>query len=201
MRYVTPFVNGDPDLGYGVTASYDQTIDELGPAIADGSNALALGTWTQRGGPICVMGITTLSGIDGLSRRVTALSVDDRRTERTPQITLDFLTGNVGIGTTSPIAKLDVNGDIALSGSNRYLNFGAATGTDGYGLRDNAGTIEIKNNSGSWASIGGGTVASGTTGYIPYYSGYGSTLTATSSLFISVGWQYRHRDDIPEQQA
>ena len=92
--------------------------------------------------------------------------------------------GYVGLGTTSPIAKLDVYGDIAISGSNRYLNFGSATGTIGYGLRDNAGTIEIKNNAGDWATIGGGTVASGTTGWIPYYSGYGSTLTPTSSLYI-----------------
>ena len=93
--------------------------------------------------------------------------------------------GNVGIGTTSPLAKLDVYGDIVLSGSNHYLNFGSATGTIGYGLRDNSGTIEIKNNAGDWASIGGGTVASGTTGYIPYYAGYGSSLTATSSLYIA----------------
>ena len=52
-------------------------------------------------------------------------------------------------------------------------------------MRDNSGTLEIKNSGGDWASIGGGTVASGTTGWIPYYAGYGSALTPTSSLYIA----------------
>ncbi len=49
--------------------------------------------------------------------------------------TSDYLTiltgGNVGIGTTSPLAgsKLDVNGDVNLSGSNRSLFFRRADGT------------------------------------------------------------------------
>lgn len=36
------------------------------------------------------------------------------------------------------------------------LNFGATPGEDGYGLRDNAGTIEAKNSGGEWAALGGG---------------------------------------------
>ncbi len=37
----------------------------------------------------------------------------------------------------------------------------------------------------AWGAVGSGTVASGTTGWIPYYAGYGNTLTATSSLYIA----------------
>ena len=41
-------------------------------------------------------------------------------------------------------------------GASSYLNWGATTGTSGYGLRDNAGTLEYKNSGGSWAEIGSG---------------------------------------------
>jgi hypothetical protein len=34
-----------------------------------------------------------------------------------------------------------------------YLNWGSTVGTSGYGLRDNAGTIEFKGSGGSWAPI------------------------------------------------
>ena len=35
----------------------------------------------------------------------------------------------------------------------RYLNFGTVWDASGYGIRDNAGTLEFKNDGGSWASI------------------------------------------------
>jgi len=41
-------------------------------------------------------------------------------------------------------------------GAGKYMNFGATRGSSGYGIRDNAGTIEIKNSGGSWAAPGGG---------------------------------------------
>ncbi len=37
----------------------------------------------------------------------------------------------------------------------------------------------------AWSNVGSGTVASGTAGWIPYYAGYGDSLTATSSLYIA----------------
>jgi hypothetical protein len=40
-----------------------------------------------------------------------------------------------------------------LSGITAYLNFGTTAGSGGYGVRDNAGTIEFKNSGGSWASM------------------------------------------------
>ena len=39
------------------------------------------------------------------------------------------------------------------AGSNAYLNFGDTSGSSGYGIRDNAGTLEFKNDGGDWASI------------------------------------------------
>lgn len=95
-----------------------------------------------------------------------------------------------GIGTSSPVAKLDVYGNLILSGPNRYLNFYEISGVNGYGFRDNSGTLQYKNSGGDWANIGSGgggsgTVSAGTTGQFPYYAGDGTSLTATSSIFIS----------------
>ncbi|HVY72769.1 MAG TPA: hypothetical protein VG984_01805 [Candidatus Paceibacterota bacterium] len=75
----------------------------------------------------------------------------------TSSLFLNSSTGNFGIGTTSPLAKLDVFGNVTLSGSSRYLNFGATStagiGSTGYGLRDNAGVLEFKNSGGSWQGV------------------------------------------------
>lgn len=40
--------------------------------------------------------------------------------------------------------------------ANGYLSFGTLRGASGYGIRDNAGTIEIKNSGGNWAAPAGG---------------------------------------------
>ncbi len=94
--------------------------------------------------------------------------------------------GNVGIGSTTPSAKLVVGGDMFLDGSSRYINFGtAAQGTNGYGFRDNAGTLQIKNSGGSWTDIPtSASGASGTTGQFPYFSA-DNTLTGTSSIYLA----------------
>ncbi|MCF7843914.1 DUF5011 domain-containing protein, partial [Candidatus Gracilibacteria bacterium] len=44
-------------------------------------------------------------------------------------------------------------GDMILEGSSRYLNFGTATSSNGYGFRDNAGMMEFRNSSGVWNSV------------------------------------------------
>ncbi len=100
-------------------------------------------------------------------------------------------SGNVGIGTTSPLAKLDVYGDAILSGTSRYLNFGSISGTSGYGIRDNAGTLQFKNSGGSWADLGsgggGGTIdGSGVANGIAYFTDT-DTLAATSTFAFSGG--------------
>ncbi len=43
--------------------------------------------------------------------------------------------------------------DFLINGINKYLNFNAISGAAGYGLRDNNGTIEVKNSGGSWSPI------------------------------------------------
>ena len=87
--------------------------------------------------------------------------------------------GNVGIGDTTPDHLLDIAGNLGLNASS-YLNFGDTDGTGGYGLRDNAGTVEYKNSAGAWSVVGsgmaiGGSVTSGTAGSI-YFGGASGVL-------------------------
>jgi len=65
----------------------------------------------------------------------------------------------INVGTTNQVknANIGVNGLAVFGNSilqaNSYLNWGATAGTSGYGIRDNAGTLEFKNTGGSWASL------------------------------------------------
>ncbi|MDA3806646.1 MAG: hypothetical protein PF440_01925, partial [Thiomicrorhabdus sp.] len=90
----------------------------------------------------------------------------------------------IGVGTSSPQSMLTVYGDVLVEGANRYLNFGATTSDVGYGFYDNGGTIQIKHDNGTWTDIGSGVVNSGTAGYLPYFATTGTSLTATSAIFL-----------------
>ncbi len=96
--------------------------------------------------------------------------------------------GNVGIGTTTPFSLLQVNGNFALEGISRYLNFGVLSstgvGSTGYGFRDNGGVMEYKNNAGSWASFASGNGSmSGTPNYLPLYTS--SNSLGNSAIYQS----------------
>lgn len=61
-------------------------------------------------------------------------------------------TGSVGVGDSTPDHKFDVTGNIGVA-SGGYYNFGDTDGADGYGFRDNSGTVEFKSSGGAWAGI------------------------------------------------
>lgn len=46
----------------------------------------------------------------------------------------------------------------ARIGASDYINWGAGTDVNGYGIRDNAGTMEFKNSGGAWNPVTGGSV-------------------------------------------
>lgn len=69
--------------------------------------------------------------------------------------------------------------DILIKGSNHYLNWGSTSGINGYGIRDNSGTMEFKNSGGSWTGIGSG---GGGTNFFSN-SGSNTTLTTGSNLY------------------
>lgn len=103
---------------------------------------------------------------------------------------------NVLIGTTTDHTKLTVAGDLSLQSSG-YINFnpGAGTATNGYGLRDNSGTMQYKNSAGTWTDIpsgatGGGWTDNGTTiteNTVTDQVIIGSTTAASNQILTIVG--------------
>ena len=58
--------------------------------------------------------------------------------------------GGLGLNTLTVFGNSLFGGS---TGSNAYINFGPTSGASGYGIRDNAGTLEFKNSGGDWASL------------------------------------------------
>lgn len=94
------------------------------------------------------------------------------------------VVGTFAQTTVSPATY--VNGAGEVKGSVRfpassYVNFGADAGTSGYGIRDNAGTVQFKNTGGAWTDI---SVAAGAT----YWTRTGSELfTGTDGDSLVLG--------------
>jgi microcystin-dependent protein len=97
----------------------------------------------------------------------------------------NWFAGNINIGTNTA--------------SVNYLNFGGTLGSSGYGIRDNGGTIEMKDSGGSWAAPGGATLPVGM--IVPYGGSsapsqwllcYGQAVSRTTyaALFAAIGTTY-----------
>ncbi len=109
--------------------------------------------------------------------------------------------GNVGIGTSTPYAKLSVVGEtvstyFTATSTTATSTFaggvsagalevtGAATSTFAGGINLTTGCFAISGNCVGGSGGGSGTVGSGTTGQTSYYAGNGTSITATSTIFI-----------------
>ena len=66
----------------------------------------------------------------------------------------DLVVRNLTVNTASLTAgsNLTVNGDVNQAASS-YHTWGAVDGTSGYGFRDNAGVMQVKNSGGAWSNI------------------------------------------------
>jgi hypothetical protein len=91
---------------------------------------------------------------------------------------------NVGIGSTSPNHKLDVNGNLGLATSS-YINFGSVDGSAGYGIRDNSGVIEFKSGSDDWTRSGSGSGCNHTFTTAETWSD-ASCLSGTASYQVTI---------------
>jgi hypothetical protein len=136
---------GTANTGLGGQAGYD---------VTTGSNNIFVGAYPTTG-----VGITT-----GSNNILIGYNLQKLTNTSSNQLDIGNLifatglasgatlsTGSVGVGVITPNHTLDVNGNIGMAASS-YLNWGATDGTTGYGIRDNSGTIEIKNSGGSWAA-------------------------------------------------
>ncbi|MDB5238364.1 MAG: hypothetical protein JWM46_634 [Candidatus Kaiserbacteria bacterium] len=61
--------------------------------------------------------------------------------------------GWIGLDSLSIFDHMIISGAVNSPNTVRYLNFGSTWDAAGYGIRDNAGTLEFKNSGGSWTSL------------------------------------------------
>ncbi|KKQ53758.1 MAG: hypothetical protein US83_C0009G0042, partial [Candidatus Falkowbacteria bacterium GW2011_GWC2_38_22] len=128
--------------------------------------------------PAWVMGVDDSDGDKFKISSSTALGTNDR-------FVID-VNGNIGIGTSSPLARMDIYGNLTLSGADRYINFGDGTGTSSYGFRDNGGTMQYKNSGGQWIDIG----SAGSAGELGSLSNVsvGGAVTGDLLMFNGSSW-------------
>jgi hypothetical protein len=91
--------------------------------------------------------------------------------------------GNVGIGSTSPSYPLTVSGTAYITGA--LVDSTGSAGTAGMILKSTATGFNWVATSTLGFGTGSGTVNSGTTGQIAYYSATGTAVSGNSSLYIS----------------
>jgi predicted acyltransferase (DUF342 family) len=75
-------------------------------------------------------------------------------------------------------SKLKLNDDLQIN-SNGYINFNQINGTDGYGFRDNSGTMQFKNQTGDWSGFG----AVGSSGSVQMSDGSGGFISNAKLSF------------------
>ena len=162
-------------IGSGYSASnYDMVLKNIdSTGIADGSGGgLGIGTTT----PFAKLSVVA-SSTNPRPKFIIASSTNSAATQDT--VFIVGSNGRVGIGTSTPGANLSIGN----TGSNTVNISATATSTFGSGINVLTGCFAV-NGTCVGGGSGSGTVGSGTTGQVPYYAGAGTTLTATSTVFI-----------------
>jgi fibronectin-binding autotransporter adhesin len=140
-----------------------------------------------------ITGLLSISnGGTGTSTQVTnGLNYYDG-TRITSGTSLVFNGTNFGIGTSTPGSLLSLNG---------VANFTSATSTfySSGGINLAGGCFAIGGTCISAGGGGSGTIGSGTTGQFPYYAGDGTTLTATSTIFLDISGRVGIGSTTPSQ--
>lgn len=192
----------DIDLGSGnmliqSSSGYPKTQEIRGGSAADG-NILATKIYQ---GKDSAGNSTNYAGIYAVSNNVTngseTGSIDFYLSDGGSYAFRGCWKGaKLGIGTSTPQTQLAVAGDISLQSSG-YLNFGNGTSSNGYGVRDNSGTMQYKNTAGAWSDIPSGTSSGGWTDNgttivettVIDQVVIGSTTTASNQILTVVGSQ------------
>jgi hypothetical protein len=187
---------GDGRYLTGITASGGGSANAQGPVGAlqfqtgsggiSGSSAVVYSSnHLKISGTLTITGSVLPSGssvydLGSPAHRWASLYVGTGSVHLGPDCTITSVHGGMSFNKT-----LFVTGGLIYSASS-YQNWGSVTGSSGYGLRDNAGTIQFKHTGGDWANIGSGTGSSGQTfpgpvGAVPFLTS--STGTSGSALF------------------
>jgi hypothetical protein len=157
--------------GYGITTSHSPTVTS---AATVAWNSLAISS------TLTLTGTTTVSNDTSMVKFVQPLITDSSAVTVSKASTVYIEGEPVGGGsatvTAAGVFALKIASGNTSHAASSYINFGNTSGTGGYGIRDNAGTIEIKNSGGSWAAPGGSsgltigttTITSGTTQRLLY---------------------------------
>jgi hypothetical protein len=118
----------------------------LGVTRAASANTLSYIAMTRSGNVVKAM------GIDSSNRWVFGLPTAGTQIISTPQMVIEQ-GGNVGIGTTIPSQKLDVNGNLNLSTSDPYIYLGSGTGSTRI-KQQGTGVLHINPDTGNPTYIG-----------------------------------------------
>jgi hypothetical protein len=140
--------DGDGSVG-GTTGGGDIFLGE-GQDLAlyhDGTNSYI----TNNTGDLVIAGV---AGSDIIVNEAGA-SIDFRveGSGLTHALFVQGSNGYVGINEASPDHAFDIGGNMGLAASS-YFHWGDTDGSAGYGFRDSTGTLQYKNDGGSWVDIG-----------------------------------------------
>ena len=107
-----------------------------------------------------------LDGYGGFTSGVSVGSPGARTTKFQVYGGTSYFGGNVGIGTTNPTSKLDVNGNVAIRGSRLYIGGGSAHKNYFYGDTTNtavrqSGAFDVQNLAGRGGVLNTGSINTG----------------------------------------
>ncbi len=147
---------------FTVGATGGLTITPSGSATTTIANGLLVGTELS----VPYLTATSASAISTIAGGLTV---------GTNSLVVNPTTGNVGIGTSTPGSLLSLGG---------IANFTTATSTfySSGGINLTSGCFAVN---GVCAGTGTGSVGAGTQGQLPFFAAAGTTLTATSSIFLA----------------
>jgi hypothetical protein len=126
------------DVGYGASGqTYDDCVllgYRAGFALTTGSDNILIGF--QAGNSITTGGQNICIGYD-----VDVSAADAANEFRVGYTSTPYLIGKMSTY------------QLAIAGASGYLNFNTTLGSTGYGFRDNAGVMELKDSGGAWENI------------------------------------------------
>jgi hypothetical protein len=132
----------------------------------------------------------TVNITESVQDRVNNFIKDDYNSVSVPYspniLSLVYANGAVQSEDTQagPVASLlDIN-------ASSYLNFGTATSSAGYGIWDNAGTLNFRSSGGTWAPIGSGNNLGTTVSYTESLDNNTTLVTDTNSAAATTLYTY-----------